>query len=79
MPVRWSSTHEVLWAALKLRAPITAHCTLQRLDLSTHRIQLTQEGWDTLWELERFFAIFVKPSEKMQGSTYPTLSAVIPL
>lgn len=40
MLVRWSSMHEMLVAALKLRAPITAHCASQQLDLSMHDMQL---------------------------------------
>ena len=79
MPVRWSSMHEMLEAALKLRAPITAHCASQQLDLSMQCIQLTTDDWDALWDLERFFEIFVKPSTLMQGSKFPALGSVVPL
>lgn len=69
----------MLAAALKLRALIIAHFTSQKLDLSMNEVMLTDTNWDTLCKLERFFAIFVRPSEKMQGSRYLTFSAVIPL
>ena len=77
MPVQWSSTHTMLSVALKLRAPVTSFCALQRLDLSMGEIQLTTEDWDILWDLESFFAIFVKPTTRLQASYYPTLSAAV--
>lgn len=78
MPVRWSSTHEMLTAALKLRAPITAHCASQSLDVSMRHIRLTDADWDILESLQQFFHIFVKPTTQMQAVAYPTLSSVIP-
>lgn len=78
MPVRWSSTHEMIADALKLQGPIIAYCASQQLNPSMRSIQLTQDDWSTLSNLAHLFAIFVKPTMKMQGSTYPTLSAVVP-
>ncbi|KFY93500.1 hypothetical protein V500_03679, partial [Pseudogymnoascus sp. VKM F-4518 (FW-2643)] len=41
MPVRWNSTYYMLETALKLRIPITAVCTTQKLDPSIKDIALT--------------------------------------
>ena len=41
-------------------------------------IALTPEDWITLYALQNFFYIFVKPSQKLQASSYPTLSFAIP-
>lgn len=67
----------MLVAAIELRAPITAHCASQSLDLSMRQIQLTEKDWDVLVDLEQLFKIFVKPTRQMQASNYPALSAVI--
>lgn len=41
-------------------------------------IQLTPEDWEIFWNLENFFAIFVKPTTRLQASAYPTLSTAVP-
>jgi hypothetical protein len=78
MPVRWNSTFQMLSTALALRVPITALCASQTLDLSMRDISLTQDDWSILIQLKSFFQIFVKPSMKLQASSYPTLNMAIP-
>ncbi|KFZ15546.1 hypothetical protein V501_02660 [Pseudogymnoascus sp. VKM F-4519 (FW-2642)] len=48
------------------------------MDLSMRYIALTPEDWITLHALQNFFYIFVKPSQKLQASLYPTLNFAIP-
>ncbi|KFY94740.1 hypothetical protein V498_03750, partial [Pseudogymnoascus sp. VKM F-4517 (FW-2822)] len=78
MPVRWNSTYEMVSAVIKLQTPITAICATQQMDLSMRDIALTPEDWITLHALQNFFYIFVKPSQKLQASVYPTLNFAIP-
>ena len=68
----------MLNTAIKLRIPITAVCATQQMDPSMKDIALTQEDWVTLNALQDFFYIFVKPSQKLQASIYPTLNFAIP-
>jgi hypothetical protein len=65
-------------AVIKLQTPITAICATQQMDLSMRDIALTPEDWITLHALQNFFYIFVKPSQKLQASLYPTLNFAIP-
>ncbi|KFY79987.1 hypothetical protein V499_01093 [Pseudogymnoascus sp. VKM F-103] len=53
--------------ALKLQVPITALCALQQLDIN----------WATLHNLLKLFYIFVRPTEKLQGSSYPSLNYAV--
>jgi hypothetical protein len=78
MPVRWNSTYEMVSTAIKLQTPITAICATQQMDMSMRDIALTPEDWNTLHALQNFFYIFVKPSQKLQASLYPTLNFAIP-
>ena len=48
------------------------------MDLSMRDIALTPEDWTTLHTLRNFFYIFVKLSQKLQASLYPTLNFAIP-
>lgn len=78
MPVRWNSTHKMLESAIKLQVPITAICASQQWDISMRDIALNANDWSTIKELELFFVIFLRPSQKLQASTYPTLNYAIP-
>ena len=69
----------MLESALKLKMPIIAVCTTQQLDISMKDIMLTTEDWATIKALELLFLIFLKPSRRLQSSTYPTLNFAIPL
>ncbi|KFY49456.1 hypothetical protein V495_00589 [Pseudogymnoascus sp. VKM F-4514 (FW-929)] len=60
--------------ALKLQVPITALCASQQLDISMRDIALTA----TLYDLVKLFYIFVYLTEKLQGSSYPTLNYAVP-
>jgi hypothetical protein len=64
--------------ALKLQRPITAHCASQTLDNTMKEIALSSADWAQLRQLEELFLIFVRPSQKLQGSEYPTLNYAIP-
>ena len=63
--------------ALKLQAPITALCASQQLDISMRNIALTAIDQATLHDLLKLFYIFVCPTEKLQGSSYPTLNYAV--
>jgi len=78
MPIRWSSTYYMLLSALQLQGPIIAHCAAQTLDLTIRDIALTSSDWLQLKQLEQFFLIFVRPSQKLQAEEYPTLNYAIP-
>jgi hypothetical protein len=77
MPVRWSSTYHMIDTALKLQRPITALCASQQLDLSIKDIALTAIDWKTLEDLSHFFYIFIRPTQKLQASSYPTLNYAV--
>jgi hypothetical protein len=77
MPVRWSSTYYMLHLALRLQSPITALCASQQLDLSMKDIALTAKDWQTMKALLDLFYIFIRPTEKLQGSSYPTLNYAV--
>jgi hypothetical protein len=77
MPVRWNSTFYMIDIAIKLRGPITAICASQQLDLSMKDIALTATDWQMLDDLWAFFNIFIRPTQKLQGSSYPTLSFAV--
>lgn len=57
--------------ALKLQVPITALCASQRLDISMRDIALSAIDWATLHDLSKLFYIFIRPTGKLQGSSYP--------
>jgi hypothetical protein len=65
--------------ALDLKGPITAICSLQEVDLSFKSLILLAEDWAVLQDILDLLEIFVRPSCKLQGSTYPTLNYAIPL
>ncbi|KFY67389.1 hypothetical protein V496_01580 [Pseudogymnoascus sp. VKM F-4515 (FW-2607)] len=79
MPVRWNSTYYMLETALKLRIPITAVCSTQKLDLSMKDISLTTDDWAIIKALERLFLVFLKPLRRLQSDSFPTLNFTIPL
>jgi hypothetical protein len=78
MLIRWNSTYKMLSIAYSQEAPITAVCTTQQIDISVRDIMLTPQDWELLQEIIDLFEIFVHPSRKLQGSTYPTLNYTIP-
>lgn len=69
----------MLETAIKLRIPITAVCSTQKLDISMKDIALTSNDWAIIEALERLFLIFLKPSRRLQSDSYPTLNFTIPL
>jgi hypothetical protein len=77
MPVRWSSTYHMLHLALKLQGPIIALCASQQLDPSMKDIALTAKDWETMKSLLYLFYIFIRPTEKLQGASYPTLNYAV--
>jgi hypothetical protein len=77
MPVRWSSTYYMLHLALRLQGPITALCASQQLDLSMKDIALTTKDWQVMKALLDLFYIFIRPTEKLQGASYPTLNYAV--
>ena len=77
MPVRWSSTYDMINTACIQEAPITAVCATQQIDLSVCEILITQQDWAILRDLLKLFEIFVHPTKKLQASTYPTLNYAI--
>ena len=78
MPVRWSSTYHMINTALKLQNSIVALCALQQLDLSMREIALSDIDWSTLHLLLKLFYIFIRPTEKLQASSYLTLNSAVP-
>ncbi|KFY91845.1 hypothetical protein V500_04432 [Pseudogymnoascus sp. VKM F-4518 (FW-2643)] len=63
---------------MPLQVPITALCVSQQLDTSMRDIALTTVDWATLHDLLKLFYIFIRPTEKLQGSSYPTLNYAVP-
>jgi hypothetical protein len=78
MPVRWNSTYNIIKRACDLRVPIQAVCAVQDYDLSVKAIELTLGDWAILNDILKLFAIFVRPSKKLQGEKYPTMNYAIP-
>jgi hypothetical protein len=78
MPVRWNSTYYMLEHALAMEAPITALCASQTLDISMRDIIISTKEWELLHNLEDFFKIFKRASEKVQADGYPTLNYCLP-
>ena len=94
MPVRWNSTHAMLERILELRPAIDAVCRYVnlkiyyfieiltniycRLEERLQRFQLSIEEWSLLQHLKDILDIFIKATEHLSGSSYPTLSAQLP-
>jgi hypothetical protein len=70
MPVRWNSTYNMIKRACDLRVPIQSVCAVQNLDLSVKALELTPHDWQILNQMLKIFAIFVRPSKKLQGERY---------
>jgi hypothetical protein len=70
MPVRWNSTYNMIKRACDLRVPIQSVCAVQDLDLSVKVLELTPHDWQILNQMLKIFAIFVRPSKKLQGEKY---------
>jgi hypothetical protein len=70
MPVRWNSTYNMIKRACDLRVPIQSVCAVQDLDLSVKALELTLNDWQILNQMLKIFAIFVRPSKKLQGEKY---------
>ena len=75
MPVRWNSTHAMLERLLDLRPAIDAIC---RLEERLQKFRISPEEWALLQHLKDILDIFVKATEHLSGSTYPTLSMQLP-
>ncbi|KFZ15665.1 hypothetical protein V501_02624 [Pseudogymnoascus sp. VKM F-4519 (FW-2642)] len=69
----------MLETAIKLRIPITAVCSTQKLDTNMKDIALTSNDWAIIEALERLFLIFLKPPRRLQSDSYPILNFTIPL
>jgi hypothetical protein len=78
MPIRWNSTYNIIKAACNLQIPITAVCAVQDYDISVRAFMLTQADWLILNNIQRLFAIFVRPSQKLQGQVYLMMNYAIP-
>jgi hypothetical protein len=70
MPVCWNSTYNMIKRACDLRVPIQSVCAVQDLDLSVKALELTLHDWQILNQMLKIFAIFVRPSKKLQGEKY---------
>ena len=55
----------MLETAIKLRIPITAVCSTQKLDISMKDISLTTDDWAIIKALERLFLVFLKPLRRL--------------
>ena len=60
---------------LKLRPAVHA---VTRLEDPLRQYALSDEDWSLLEQLRRILSIFVKATETLSGSTYPTLSIQLP-
>ena len=69
----------MLETAIKLRIPITAVYSIQKLDISMKDIALTSNDWTIIEALEQLFLVFLKPLRRLQSDSYPTLNFTIPL
>jgi hypothetical protein len=67
----------MLYLALRLQGPIMALCASQQLDLSMKDIALMAKDWQTMKALLDLFYIFIRLTEKLQGSYYPTLNYAV--
>ena len=73
MLVCWNSTYNMIKRACDLRVPIQSVCAVQNLDLSVKALELTLHDWQILNQMLKIFAIFVRPSKKLQGEKYAFL------
>lgn len=60
---------------IKLRLAVHAVC---RLEESVRSYQLSEEDWTLLRRLKSILSIFIKATEYLSGSSYPTLSVQLP-
>jgi len=60
-----------------LQKAIQLVCATQDFDLSVKALELTQGNWIILSSMLKLFAIFVRPSKKLQGEKYPTMNYTI--
>jgi hypothetical protein len=77
MPIRWNSTYNMIKRAYDLQKAIQSVCTTQDFNLSVKALELTQGDWLILNSMLKLFAIFVRPSKKLQGEKYPTMNYAI--
>ena len=77
MLVHWNSTYNIIKRVCDLQVPIQAICTVQEYNLSIKALELILGDWIILNDILRLFAIFVRPSKKLQGEKYPTMNYVI--
>ena len=78
MLVRWNSTYNMIKRAFEMQKAIQSVCITQDFDLSVKALELTQGDWLILNDMLKLFAIFVRPSKKLQGEKYPTMNYAIP-
>jgi hypothetical protein len=79
MPVRWNSTDNMVKAVLRMEQAIRVVLTTQQWDRSVYRhLTPTDEDWNTLKEMAKFFDIFRRPTVQSQADDYPTLHNTIP-
>lgn len=72
---RWNSTFDMLDRLLQLRPAVHAVC---RIEESLKQHALSDEDWDLITELRTILSIFVKATEHLSGSSYPTLFTQLP-
>ena len=77
MPIRWNSTYNMIQRVCDLRVLIQAVCAVQDYDLSVKVLELTPGNWVILNDILKLFAIFVRPSKKLQEEKYPTMNYTI--
>ncbi|RPB29937.1 hypothetical protein L211DRAFT_873845 [Terfezia boudieri ATCC MYA-4762] len=71
----WNSIHDMLNRLIELRPVVHAVCRLEQLLRS---YLLSDEDWNLLSRLQSILDIFVKATEYLSGSSYPTLSVQLP-
>ena len=75
MRVRWNSTHDMLNRFIQLRPAIHAIC---QIESSLLPYRLSNDDWNILIGLRSCLDTFIKATEHLSGSTYPTLSSQLP-
>ncbi|CAI5496012.1 unnamed protein product [Closterium sp. Naga37s-1] len=81
--VRWGSTHEMVQRFLLLRPFIDMHFAREKGTTKAEKkkwrdLRLTVAEWEVLGALEGFLRPFARVSTTADGSTYPTVSMVLP-
>ncbi|KAI9556097.1 hypothetical protein GHT06_018669 [Daphnia sinensis] len=73
---RWSSSFEMIERALKIK---TALDSLTNSERDLRRLELEDEEWTLLIEIQSFLKPFAEITRVAEGSTFPTLVFAVPL